>query len=150
MAVRKTSPPDSLEGLRALVDQRYEELPARLQDAVRFLMDSPSQGGVETVKTLAESAGVQPSVLVRLAKALGYSGFSQMQAVFRDALLAQTQSYGERMRVQRRGRRDALPQSPDDMLRMICEASIGSLQGLGESVDAAALGEAIALLDGAR
>jgi hypothetical protein len=44
MALRKTSPPDSLEGLRALVDQRYEELPARLQEAVRFLMDSPSQG----------------------------------------------------------------------------------------------------------
>jgi DNA-binding MurR/RpiR family transcriptional regulator len=85
-----------------------------------------------------------------LAKTLGYSGFSEMQAVFRDALLAQTQSYGERMRAQKRRRRDTLPQAPEDTLGMLCDGAIGSLQGLRESVDAAALAKALALLAGAR
>src|SRR4051812_42874835 len=70
--------PDSLDGLRALVDDRYATLAPRLQAAVRFLVDHPAKAGVETVKSLADAAGVQPSVMVRLAKALGYSGFSQM------------------------------------------------------------------------
>src|SRR3954468_22776709 len=91
------SGPADLDGLRALVEARYEELPARLQSAVRFLVDHPADAAVETVKTLAEGAGVQPSVMVRLAKALRYTCFSRMQAVSRDALLAQTQSYGERV-----------------------------------------------------
>jgi DNA-binding MurR/RpiR family transcriptional regulator len=116
MALRKTSPPGSLEGLRALVDQRYEDLPARLRDAARFL-----------------------------AKALGYTGFSQMQAVFRDALLAQSQSYGERVRAGAAPRAKP-PREADDLLRMLCEGAIESLQGLREGTSDGSLQQAISLI----
>src|SRR5204863_8124841 len=42
------------------------------------------------------------------------------------------------------------PQAPDEMLRMLCDGAIGSLQGLRESLDANALGETIARLSTAR
>jgi DNA-binding MurR/RpiR family transcriptional regulator len=142
--------PLTLQDLKELVAQRFEGLPARLQTAVRYLVDHPNAAAVDTVKALSGAAGVQPSVLVRLAKTLGYSGFSEMQAVFRDALMAQTQSYGERMRTQRRERQDSAPQAADDMLRLLCDGSIGSLQGLRDSTDSKALRDAIKLLVGAR
>jgi len=150
MATTAAAAPSTLESLKAVVGERFDGLPPRLQAAARYLIDHPNAAAVDTITALAGAAGLHPSVLVRLAKALGYDGFSTMQSVFRDALLAQTQSYGERMRAQRRGRRDALPQAPDEMLRMICEASIGSLQGLAESVDPAAMRDAIARLNRAR
>jgi DNA-binding MurR/RpiR family transcriptional regulator len=141
--------PATLEALRELIAERFEHLPARLQAAARYLIDHPNAAAVETIKLLSEAADLQPSVLVRLAKTLGYSGFSEMQSVFRDALLSQTQSYGERMRTQRAARVGA-PRAPDDMLRLLCEGSISSLQSLHESTDVDALRKAIRLLAGAR
>jgi DNA-binding MurR/RpiR family transcriptional regulator len=141
--------PADLDGLRELVERRYEGLPARLQSAVRFLVDHPADAAVGTVKTLAEGACVQPSVMVRLAKALGYTGFSRMQAVFRDALLAQSQSYGERVRggATRKAR---TPREPDRVLRILCDGAIESLQGLRDGAPAGSLQQAIALVAAAR
>jgi DNA-binding MurR/RpiR family transcriptional regulator len=150
MSLAASAAPSAIEGLKELVALRFDSLPARLQTAARYLIDHPNAAAVDTIKALSGAAGLQPSVLVRLAKTLGYSGFSEMQAVFREALLAQTQSYGERMRSQRRGRRDTLPQAPEDTVRMLCDGAIGSLQGLRESLDATALRQAIALLARAR
>ena len=141
--------PLTLEGLRKLITERFDSLPSRLQSAARYLIDHPSAAAVDTIKLLSEAADLQPSVLVRLAKTLGYSGFSEMQTVFRDALLSQTQSYGERMRTQR-ARRVVAPRAPDGMLRLLCEGSISSLESLQESTDADRLRRAIQLLAGAR
>jgi DNA-binding MurR/RpiR family transcriptional regulator len=141
--------PSTLDHLRALVEERYDTLPARLRTAVRFLVDHPAEAGVETVKTLAEGAAVQPSVMVRLAKALGYTGFSHMQAVFRDALLAQSQSYGERVRAGAT-RKAKTPQEADSVLRLLCDGAIESLEGLRDGARPGSLQEAIALVAAAR
>jgi DNA-binding MurR/RpiR family transcriptional regulator len=146
MSAGRTAAPSAMEGLKELVASRFDALPARLQTAARYLIDHPNAAAVDTIKALSGAAGLQPSVLVRLAKTLGYSGFSEMQAIFREALLAQTQSYGERMRGQRRGRQDTLPRQPEDTVRMLCDGAIGSLQGLRESIDATALRAAVVLL----
>jgi DNA-binding MurR/RpiR family transcriptional regulator len=140
----------ALEALKKLISTRFPELPPRLQSAARHLIDHPNAAAVETIKKLSSDAGVQPSVLVRLAQALGYEGFSDMQAVFRTALLAQTQSYGERMRAQRKHRLAVPPSDPGSMLRLLCDGSIESLQGLREAHDVQALQAAIDLLAGAR
>ena len=148
-AVEAPLGPDNLDGLRALVEQRYATLPARLQSAVRFLVDHPAEAGVETVKTLAEGAGVQPSVMVRLAKALGYTGFSQMQVVFRGALLAQSQSYGERVRASAT-RKAKPPREADSVLRSLCDGAMESLQELRDSAQPGSLNKAIGLIAAAR
>lgn len=142
--------PLTLEALKATVGARFEGLPGRLQAAARYLIDHPNEAAVDTIKSLSGAAGLQPSVLVRLAKTLGYSGFSEMQSVFRDALLAQTQSYGERMRAQRRAPSARAPRAAAEMLHMLCEGSIESLQGLRDGVNAASLQQAVALLASAR
>jgi DNA-binding MurR/RpiR family transcriptional regulator len=146
----REEPAATLDALKRLIGTRFADLPPRLQSAARHLVDHPNAAAVETIKTLSSDAGVQPSVLVRLAQALGYDGFSDMQAVFRTALLAQTQSYGERMRRQRSEPGAALPSDPSSLLKLLCDASIESLHGLREAHDGAALQAAIALLARAR
>src|SRR6218665_741632 len=90
--------PLTLEALKELVTQRFDGLPVRLQAAAPHLVDHPNAAAVDTIKSLSGAAGLQPSVLMRLAKTLAYSGFSEMQSVFPAALLSQTHSYGERRR----------------------------------------------------
>lgn len=143
--------PTSLDGLKALVAQRFNELPARLQSAARYLIDHPNAAAVDTIKTLSGAAGLQPSVLVRLAQTLGYSGFSEMQRVFRHALLSQTQSYGERVRAQRGEQaEEGATGSAAHTLQALCDASIGSLNDLRDAIDDQALADAVALLTRAR
>jgi DNA-binding MurR/RpiR family transcriptional regulator len=142
--------PSTLDTLKKRISTRFDDLPPRLQLAARHLIDHPNAAAVETIRTLSSDAGIQPSVLVRLAQALGYDGFSDMQAVFRSALLAQTQSYGERMRAQREDRSPLLPSDPGSLLKLLCDGSVDSLRGLREAHDAGALQQAIELLAGAR
>ncbi|RYF68129.1 MAG: MurR/RpiR family transcriptional regulator [Comamonadaceae bacterium] len=142
--------PSEFDALKRLIAERFEQLPARLQLAARYLIDHPNEAAVETIKSLSTAAGLQPSGLVRLAQALGYKGFSEMQAVFRSALLAQTQSYGERMRAQRRSPQDSAASGPDDLLRVLCDGSIQSLASLRDANASGALQSAISLLAAAR
>lgn len=142
--------PTTLDAFKQLVGTRFAALPARLQVAARYLVDHPNAAAVDTIKTLSGAAGVQPSVLIRLAKTLGYSGFSEMQAVFRAALLAQTQSYGERMRSRRQGGAGQPAGTPERLLQQLCDGSIDALRGLRDALDGQALREAVALLAGAR
>jgi DNA-binding MurR/RpiR family transcriptional regulator len=87
--------------------------------------------------------------MIRLAKALGYTGFSHMQAVFRDALLAQSQSYGERLRAGAT-RKAKPPREADSLLRLLCDGAVESLQGLRDGASPGALDRAIALVSAAR
>lgn len=142
--------PADFDQLKSLIAERYEGLPTRLQSAARHLIDHPNDAAMQTVAFLASAAHVQPSSLVRLAQALGYRGFSDMQAVFRAALLAQTQSYGERVRVRRSHQRPSPVGDSQDFMRELCEGSIGALKSLQEANDGASFQAAVALLGSAR
>jgi DNA-binding MurR/RpiR family transcriptional regulator len=48
-----------------------------------FLWQHPAAVALGNVTSVATSAGVQPSTLVRFAQAFGYSGFSELQDVFK-------------------------------------------------------------------
>ncbi|MFX8871894.1 hypothetical protein ABTM94_19420, partial [Acinetobacter baumannii] len=50
-----------------------------------------------TAASVAAQAQVQPSTLVRFAQALGYSGFSELQAVFQTRLRERWPDYRERL-----------------------------------------------------
>jgi DNA-binding MurR/RpiR family transcriptional regulator len=139
--------PADFDRLKGQIAERFEKLPTRLQAAARYLIDHPNDAAMETVKFLATAADVQPSALVRLAQSFGYTGFSEMQAVFRAALVAQTQSYGERMRDRSMAQGDT---GTHGLLRVLCEGSMASLQSLHQANNEASFEAAIALLAQAR
>jgi DNA-binding MurR/RpiR family transcriptional regulator len=76
--------PRTYEELRAVLSSGTIHLPKRLRQVAIFLWQHPGDVALGTIVQVAEQAGVQPSTLVRFAQIFGYSGFSDLQAVFKD------------------------------------------------------------------
>jgi DNA-binding MurR/RpiR family transcriptional regulator len=77
------SRPGSYEELRAVLSSGTARLPKKLRQVAIHLWQHPTAVALGTVTTVASEAGVQPSTLVRFAQAFGYSGFSDLQDVFK-------------------------------------------------------------------
>ena len=122
---------------------RHPALSPRLQQAARHILDHPNQAALSTVTELSAAAGVQPSTLIRLAQALGFPGFSDMQKVLVDALAVGSSSYGERVHQLRAAGSGA---GAMGLLRQAGALNQISLQNLIDTVDPAALERAIAIL----
>jgi len=134
------------ERLFEAMRQRFSALSPRLRQAARHILDHPNQAALATVTELGRAAGVQPSVLVRLAKAFGFPGFSDMQAVLQSALAAAAPTYGERVQQLRAvGGEAGLPR----LLQQAVALNQVSLQNLLQTVEAKALERAVALIAGA-
>ncbi len=87
----------TFEALKADINAKYEGLSRQLQAIARFVLDHPNNVALETTAMLARRAQVQPSALVRFAQALGYTGFSAMQQVFRSRLVLQFDTMRDRL-----------------------------------------------------
>ena len=70
------------EHLRNELGVGYSNLSGRLQEISRYTMSLPNEMSLETIDVIAQRAEVLPSSLIRFAKSLGFSGFSEMQKVF--------------------------------------------------------------------
>ena len=80
------SRPSSYEELRAVLSSGTARLPKRLRQVANFVWQHPAAVALGTVTSVASEAGVQPSTLVRFGQAFGYSGFSDLQEVFKTHL----------------------------------------------------------------
>ncbi|TIV30668.1 MAG: MurR/RpiR family transcriptional regulator, partial [Mesorhizobium sp.] len=90
-------PPRTIEELRTLAlsvgrDEAGFSLGSKAHDVFAKLVEAPEQSAVRTISELADQFGINPSTLTRLAKRLGFEGFSDFQAVFRKAI-ADDQQY---------------------------------------------------------
>jgi DNA-binding MurR/RpiR family transcriptional regulator len=134
-------PPGSLDELRARIAEIGEDLPKRLQQAAEYVLNNPEKIAVSTVAELSEEAGVAASAFMRFCQALGFSGFSSMQKLYRDAYTQRWPDYAtrlERLREQGGG--------PAQLLGHFIEAGHQSLASLSDTVDLAALDRAVDLL----
>ncbi len=92
--------------IRRLVDS-FSELTPQLQTAARYLVEHPEDVGLNSMRTVAREAGVQPATISRLSKALGLSGYDQLREPFRQRLRNPGPGYASGVRdVQRRGADD--------------------------------------------
>lgn len=142
------SPAKDLEKLRAEIVRRHDRLSPRLKQVAQFVLDHPNDMGLQTLAVIAERCHVQPSTVVRFAKAFGYEGASDMQKLFRDEILAfsPSPSYAERIRQfgQRAGEVDL--NSPHELMQEFADSNIIALEHLKDSVRKADLERAVALI----
>jgi len=129
--------------------ERYEHFSKRLQQIGRYVLDHPDDLALETLAVIADRAKVQPSAIVRFAKALGYSGASPMQKILRDGFLAGhgALGYGERVR---RFNEAVSHQAADDageLLAEFAEGDILALENLRLTVGKAEVMAAVKLID---
>jgi DNA-binding MurR/RpiR family transcriptional regulator len=59
-------------------------LPKRIAQIAAYALDNPDETAFGTAASIAVSAGVQPSTLIRFAQHLGFDGFTSLQGVFRE------------------------------------------------------------------
>jgi len=137
-----------LERLRAEIVRRYEGLSPRLKQVAAFVLEHPNDVGLQTLAVIASRCQVQPSTVVRFAKAFGYGGASQMQKLFRDEILsfAPSPSYADRIRHlnERADSVDTL--SPHELLQEFADSNIIALEHVKESVRKADLEKAVRLI----
>ncbi len=128
------------------ISTRYESLSKRLRQIAEFALKNPNEIAIESIAVIAAHAGVQPSALIRFAKAFGFDGFSDLQRIFQQRLRESRPSYSERiaaMREEMTGRRDRGPQA---ILTRFAEANIAALQHLCEETKSADLDRAVQIL----
>lgn len=92
------SRPETFDDLQRAIVSGFPKFSKRLQQIAGYALDNPSDLALETIATVAQRAGVQPSSLIRFGKVLGFSGYSEMQRVFRRRLTASMPDYTERLR----------------------------------------------------
>jgi len=141
--------PRDFKSLRALIVARRELLPRRLVQVADFAVDHPQEIAFGRVADLAVQAGVQPSTLVRFAQTLGYSGFSDLQAVFRAHARQRWPDYRERLESLAH-EQDGSDADPGALLHGFLHAARVSIDHLEQTIDREALGQAVELLAGAR
>ena len=96
--IAKVTPPADFDTLRTAILERKGELPKRLTQVAAYALDHPDEIAFGTAASIALSADVQPSTLVRFAQQFGFDGFSGLQQLFRARLRERTSSYEERLR----------------------------------------------------
>jgi DNA-binding MurR/RpiR family transcriptional regulator len=90
--------PETFDQLEKAIIEQFPSLSKRLQQIASHALDNPSELALETIAAVSQRAGVQPSSLIRFAKVFGFSGYSDMQRVFRMRLTDAMPDYKERLR----------------------------------------------------
>jgi DNA-binding MurR/RpiR family transcriptional regulator len=142
--MKTTAAPRDFTGLKALIVERATQLPRRLAQVAGYALEFPDEIAFGTVASIAESADVQPSALVRFSQALGYNGFSDLQDVFRDRLRDRVLNYNERIQ---HLREHAGSRSKSTLIfDGFSEAAQKSIHALREKLDSKVMEQAVDLL----
>ncbi len=143
--------PDGYDALRAEIARRHSRFSDRLKVIAEFALDYPTDMALATVAEVAQRAKVQPSAIVRFARAMGYAGFTEIQQVFRSRLVASVApSYKERIAGLRRDGRFRDTRTPRAVLARFASEGTVALEALQESVSEKDLSRAITILGSAQ
>ncbi|MEM7686015.1 MAG: MurR/RpiR family transcriptional regulator [Pseudomonadota bacterium] len=83
--------------LERLSDE-WEDLTPEAQKAARYVLENPQDVGVSTVREIADAANVKPNTFVRMARQVGFEGYEDFRAPFRDAIRKGGMSFPDRAR----------------------------------------------------
>lgn len=136
--------PRDYETLRETILEQRSVLPKRIAQVAAYALDNPDEIAFGTTASIAASAGVQPSTLIRFAQQLGFDGFTSLQSVFRERLRERNTTYEERLAALRDEAQNGATNRA--MLDGFLAASVRSLDLMARSVDKATLDRAVGIL----
>ena len=144
-----TEPPRDFDRLREAFQHQFEALSPHLKRIAQYALGDPNRFALQTVAETARETGVQPSTLIRFAKVFGFSGFSEMQRVFRLRLIEGAPSFRDQIHEHRRKLEEAAENDPSAILSEFADASALALNHLKADIDGDAMREAVRMMDGA-
>jgi DNA-binding MurR/RpiR family transcriptional regulator len=101
MPEHSTAELPGVDELMQRIADAYDTLPRQLKSVASYLEQHRSSVMVDRTSDIASSCGVHPSAVVRFAQRFGFSGFSDLQDVFKQAYTGQGasgQTYRQRIR----------------------------------------------------
>jgi DNA-binding MurR/RpiR family transcriptional regulator len=137
----------SVDELVRRIAEEFDALPRQLQCVATYIEQQRANIMLQRISEVAKGSGVHPSAVVRFSQRLGYSGFSEMQAVFRDAYtesVAPARSYQQRIRKVIAD--SAAPMTTAQMALRFIDASRVGLDELAGEFDAKQFDAAVNLL----
>ncbi|MGL5008640.1 MAG: MurR/RpiR family transcriptional regulator, partial [Paracoccaceae bacterium] len=134
--------PESIDAFRERLAEVSVDLPRRLRQCADYIAGNTDRIAVSTVAEIAVGAEVPPSAVMRFCQILGFSGYSEMQKLFREAYAAGFPDYETRLR----NLKDGAAGGPSAILAEFVEAGRLSLENLAKSLDEGALNAAVAVL----
>jgi DNA-binding MurR/RpiR family transcriptional regulator len=137
----------SVDELIEKIAAAYDSLPRQLKRIATYIEEHRGRVMMDRVGDIAEACHVHPSAVVRFAKHFGFSGFSELQGIFRRAYTEQVApvgSYQQRVRKLVKSNRGRLRGS--EIAREFIDGSRQSLDALAAGLEANAFDEAVELL----
>lgn len=146
--------PVTLESLKLLVGDIHAgkssvSLGPRAFQTLARLVDEPHLAAVSTITHLATRLGVNASTLTRLAKSLGYKGFSDLQGVFRRHVAGSEENHYIRQ-INRLAAADGRGNDTLGVFLRVIGNESGNLSKLAAGIDAERLDTATSMLCAAR
>ncbi|MFC3613800.1 MurR/RpiR family transcriptional regulator [Lutimaribacter marinistellae] len=80
------------------LSEEWDALTPEAQKAARYVLENPNDVGVSTVREIAEAAKVKPNTFVRMARQVGFEGYEDFRAPFREAIRQGAVSFPDRAR----------------------------------------------------
>lgn len=139
--------PRSYEELIRVIHDRYEGMSKAYQTIALYLTQNPNDVGVLPVGAIAQRCGIHASNLVRFAQAMGFSGFKELQQLFRVRLTTAAPGFDARVRAlesELGGRED---RSELGFLRDLVVRDISSLQELLADITGEQIARAVTLME---
>jgi DNA-binding MurR/RpiR family transcriptional regulator len=146
----RSSPPAShpaAERLLKAIREEFESLSRQLKLIARYVEQHRDHIGLDRIQDVAERCGVQPSAVIRFAKRFGFSGYTEMQKIFRDGItqqLAPSRNYQARIRSVIETAQGRLTSA--DIADEFIGGSIAGMQELKRDLHSSVFDDAVALL----
>lgn len=138
-----------LDSLKELIAKRYDGLSVRLQQTADFVLAEPMIIAIEKMTVIAEKAGVPLSTLSRFSNTMGFTGFSEMQTLFKDYFF--NTPVGYKNRIQKAYiYNDLSSKSSLDIFKSFGDANLEAMNNLQHSVSADKLNRALHILNNAK
>ena len=134
--------PETLDQLMTQIEQQHASMPKRLREIGSFVLGHPEAIALSTLAELAAETDIATSAFVRFAQTLGFDGFSQMQAVFRQQVRSSWPQYASRLS-------DMADVNPADHFEALSASAVASIKRLSNSVSMEHLEAAVCKLAGA-
>lgn len=116
--------------------EEWDALTPEAQKAARYVLENPADVGVSTVREIAEAANVKPNTFVRMARQVGFEGYEDFRAPFREAIRQGAVSFPDRARWLQDIRKSG---ELGGLYAEMIEAAIRNLEDTFATIDADAL-----------
>lgn len=144
--VEPRDPPRTVEAFRERLNALHGHLPRRLQQCADHVATHLDRIALSTVAQVAQGAGVPPSAVMRFCQEMGFSGYAEMQRLFREALSRAAPDYATRLANLKAGGAG----QPATLVAEFVEAGRQSMEALARDLNETVLNQSVELLSQAR